>query len=220
MPKETFFNLPAEKRQHILDAAIDEFAAKPYRSASISRIVRQTGIAKGSFYQYFEDKKDLYLYLVQLAGEQKADFFNSFPPPKPNMGAFEFLRWAFGIRVQFEVAKPKLTQIAYKAIYGDTPFPDEVLAQAEGQADDFTQQLLARGMAEGDLDPNLDTELATFILNSVFLRLGEYLLERLEIDPADLVKDEPFLFESPEAEAIFDGIMHILETGMGRKNGQ
>lgn len=218
MPKETFFNLPAEKRQQILDAAIEEFAAKPYKSASISRIVRETGIAKGSFYQYFEDKKDLYLYLVRLAGEQKAAFFNSFPPPQQQMGAFEFLRWAFGIRVQFEVVNPKLNKIAYRAIYGDAPFPDEVLAQAEGQADDFTQQLLARGQAEGDLDPNLDTELAAFILNSVFLRLGEYLLQRLEVDPADLVKDEPFLFESPQAEAIFDGIMRILQDGMGGKN--
>ena len=59
MPKETFLNLPEEKRNRILDAAIQEFAANPYDVASISNIVRKVGIAKGSFYQYFEDKKDL-----------------------------------------------------------------------------------------------------------------------------------------------------------------
>ena len=59
MPKITFFNLPDEKRQLILDIAIDEFAENDFANVSISRIVARAGIAKGSFYQYFEDKDDL-----------------------------------------------------------------------------------------------------------------------------------------------------------------
>lgn len=220
MPQQTFFNLPDDKRQRILDLAIDEFAEHSYKTASISRIVKKAGIAKGSFYQYFEDKKDLYLYLVQLAGEQKADFFQKFEPPDAKMGAFDYLKWAFGIRVQFEVASPKLNQIAYKAIFDDAPFPDEIMQQAEGQADAFTKGLLARGMAEGDLAPDLDPELATFIFNSVFLHLGEYLLKRLKIPTNKLLEEEPFLFESNEADEIFTGIMHILEHGMGNQRRQ
>ena len=44
MPKETFFNLPEDKRQAILDLAIEEFAAHDYKNASISRIVERAGI--------------------------------------------------------------------------------------------------------------------------------------------------------------------------------
>ena len=66
MPKETFFNLPEAKRQRIIDLALAEFAEKDYDTASISRIVSQAGIAKGSFYQYFENKEDLYTYLLTL----------------------------------------------------------------------------------------------------------------------------------------------------------
>lgn len=216
MPKQTFFNLAEEKRNLITNLAIEEFAENSYQSASISRIVKRAGIAKGSFYQYFEDKKDLYLYLIHLAGEQKAAFFNKFEPPKPNMGTFEFLRWAFSIRVQFEVANPKLNQIAYKAIYGDAPFMDAVLEEGKKQADDFTKSLLARGTASGDLDPNLDTELATFIFNSVFLHLGDYLLQRLNIPSEALLQEQPHLFESTEADRLFNGIMDILKHGMGK----
>ena len=61
MPYETFFNLPEEKRQTIFDILLEEFAENDYNSVSISRIVNRAGIAKGSFYQYFEDKKDLFL---------------------------------------------------------------------------------------------------------------------------------------------------------------
>ena len=217
MPKQTFFNLPDEKRQLIIDLAIDEFAEYSYKEASISRIVKHAGIAKGSFYQYFEDKKDLYLYLIHLSMEQKNDFFNKFTPPE-NMGAFDFLRWAFKLRVQFEVVNPKLNRIAYKAIYGDAPMVDDVMVEGKAQANAFSKSLLARGQEEGDLDPELDTELATFIFDSVFIRLGEYLLEQLDVPPEELIKDQPFLFESPQAESIFEGIMDILEQGMGRKN--
>ena len=218
MPKQTFFNLPEEKRRLIIDLAINEFADHSYKEASISRIVKNAGIAKGSFYQYFDDKKDLYLFLIHLSMAQKTAFFYFFTPPQ-NMGAFDYLRWVFKRRVQFEVTNPKLNRIAYKAVYGDAPMLTEVLIEGETQANAFSQALLARGQAEGDLDPNLDTELAAFILNSVFMHLGDYLLERLEVSPEELIRDEPFLFESPEAEAIFDGIMEILEKGMaGRKN--
>jgi AcrR family transcriptional regulator len=60
MPTDTFHNLPTKKRDRILEAAITEFAAHPYDAASLSNIARQAEIGKGSLYQYFENKKDLY----------------------------------------------------------------------------------------------------------------------------------------------------------------
>lgn len=64
MPKRTFFNLPADKRNMLLEAAKKEFTRVPLFQASIANIVRAAGIPRGSFYQYFEDKEDLYLYLL------------------------------------------------------------------------------------------------------------------------------------------------------------
>ena len=64
MPSNTFLNLPDDKRERIISAALEEFANNDFRNASITRMVRSLGIAKGSVYQYFKDKKDLYLYLL------------------------------------------------------------------------------------------------------------------------------------------------------------
>lgn len=64
VPKPTFFNLPAEKRDAIVELSLSEFGAHPYHQASLSRIVEQAGIAKGSIYQYFEGKLDLYRWLL------------------------------------------------------------------------------------------------------------------------------------------------------------
>ncbi len=64
MPKKTFLNLGEAKRKQITDAFLREFAIKPYDDASITEVVRGLGIAKGSIYQYFEDKQDLFLFLI------------------------------------------------------------------------------------------------------------------------------------------------------------
>lgn len=63
MPKSTFFNLSEEKRQRIINATIDEFIENSYENVLISNIAKRSEIPVGSFYQYFYDKDDLYLYL-------------------------------------------------------------------------------------------------------------------------------------------------------------
>src|SRR5215468_3382110 len=64
MPTRTFFALPAERRDRLVEVAIAEFAERSYAEASLSRIARRSRIPKGSFYQYFEDKLDLYRWLI------------------------------------------------------------------------------------------------------------------------------------------------------------
>lgn len=64
MPTTTFFNLPAHKQERLLDAATREFSAKPYNEASLNKIIQDAGIPRGSLYMYFQDKEDLFRYLV------------------------------------------------------------------------------------------------------------------------------------------------------------
>lgn len=65
MPSDTFFRLPAEKRQRLIDAAWDEFTQTRFADVSINKIIQNARIPRGSFYQYFEDKTDLFSYLVR-----------------------------------------------------------------------------------------------------------------------------------------------------------
>jgi len=65
MPKDTFFRLPDDKRDRILKGAKKEFYNCTFSEASINRIIKDAEIPRGSFYQYFEDKKDLYLYVIE-----------------------------------------------------------------------------------------------------------------------------------------------------------
>ena len=64
MPSSTFFRLPEEKRQRLMDAAHQEFQRVRFNDVSINRIIQQARIPRGSFYQYFTDKDDLFRYLM------------------------------------------------------------------------------------------------------------------------------------------------------------
>ncbi|MDH3774474.1 MAG: TetR/AcrR family transcriptional regulator, partial [Deltaproteobacteria bacterium] len=65
--RPTFTKLPFDKKERILDAAIDEFSRCGYEKASINRMVGRLGIAKGSIFQYFGSKKNLYFHIFEHA---------------------------------------------------------------------------------------------------------------------------------------------------------
>src|SRR5687767_5013739 len=65
VPKQTFFNLQQDKRKKLIESAEIEFTRVPLFEASIANIIKMAGISRGSFYQYFEDKDDLYFYLLE-----------------------------------------------------------------------------------------------------------------------------------------------------------
>lgn len=65
MCTETFLRLPEEKRNRFLDAAWEEFTRVSLADASINKIIQKAGIPRGSFYQYFASKDDLFAYLQQ-----------------------------------------------------------------------------------------------------------------------------------------------------------
>jgi AcrR family transcriptional regulator len=62
----------AERRQQILLAARGLFAKRGYHLTTIDDIVAQAGVARGTFYLYFEDKRAIFSDLIDRFGSQLA----------------------------------------------------------------------------------------------------------------------------------------------------
>ena len=217
MPSETFFNLPEEKRTRLLDILLDEFSENDYKNVSIGRIVERAGIAKGSFYQYFADKEDCYLYLIQRSLDEKTTFLSQTPPPAHAGDLFSQLRWLLDVGMQFQFSNPRLAQIGYKALFDDVPLPDETLQVIRRGGYAYFQQMVQAGIANGTLDPQIDASTAAFLLNAVFTELGQYLMERFRINPEQLLTDGAALFQSEEIHRIIDQVITVLEQGLRKK---
>jgi len=213
MPKDTFFNLPDYKRNRIIKIAIREFAENPYDVASISNIVREAGIAKGSFYQYFEDKQDLYRYLIELGTEERLNVIKALPAQDLSGDLFVYIRWLFQSSVYFELKEPGLAQVAYRAFVDEVPFPEMAEELRRRGPTQFFKQLLAQGVHHGDISPWTDLDLAAFIMEATFYQFGRYFVQRLNLTApaADLEQ----AFASAEAQELLNNLIRILQKGIG-----
>jgi hypothetical protein len=90
----------------IIDAAIEEFAEYGLENASTNRIVANSGISKGSFYQYFEDKQDVFMYLLSVLEREKLEYFKGKHPPSANMDTFGYFRWMIKTGMEFNSSHP------------------------------------------------------------------------------------------------------------------
>jgi len=58
-----FYSLENSKQERIINAALKEFARSGYEKASTNEIIKEAGISKGSLFNYFNSKEELYLFL-------------------------------------------------------------------------------------------------------------------------------------------------------------
>ena len=210
MPTQTFFNLPDEKRERIIDVAIREFATYSFDQSSIARIIENAGIPRGSFYQYFENLKDLYKYIFDLAGERKLQYFNIMVPHFHGEG-FEFfqtLHELFAAGIRFAQENPELLAIGNK-FYKETnsALRDEILGEQLPKANNIYAEMIRKGIESGQLDPKIDLAVATLFMNSLNTAFSDYYLS-LGPESLNAFSDENTLLP------IVDKMLYLLANGL------
>ena len=88
MAKPTYYNIEKDKQERLVDACMEEFSSYTFSDASINRIIKRAEISRGSFYQYFEDKEDCYLEMLEKYGA-KVDYLEC------PAGALDILRGCY-----------------------------------------------------------------------------------------------------------------------------
>jgi AcrR family transcriptional regulator len=222
MPKPTFENLPEEKRRRLLDLAVEEFTEHPYAQASLSRIVARAGIAKGSIYQYFDDKLDLYRWLLtHEVGRRKQEHLADAVPP--SMGdLFDRLGAMYLVGIRFLLAHPRIARLGTRALEpsGD-PEADRVNEELRRMGLDGVRAMLADARGRGEISTAVDIDLAAHVIAQVMgPGLTGALLERLGTDLRGLIR-EPSLargINEGELKVLVDGAVAILRRGMGGGN--
>ncbi len=181
MPKDTFLNLSEKKRALIENAATDEFAIHGFDNASINRIVTQCQIAKGSFYQYFEDKKDLFNYLMTRIGEEKLNYMS---PVLHNPAAHDFftlLREMYRSGLDFAKENPKAALIGNQVFkHQDHPVYKELFADSKDNAKALFNPLIALAISKGEIRSDIDVAFVIHILMSLNIATFEYYFDNVK----------------------------------------
>src|SRR5215475_3272737 len=72
----------AERRQAIIDAAMEEFIARGFAATRLDDIAKRAGVAKGTIYLHFKDKESMFEELIRTAIVPLVGRMQG-PPPQP-----------------------------------------------------------------------------------------------------------------------------------------
>lgn len=111
-----FFLLPEEKKQAIINAGYRVFSQNSYKKSPMSNIAAEAGISKSLLFHYFQNKKELYLFLLQNAADNTLQYLEEYHCYEQ---ADFFVMLARGIKAKIHIMKkyPELVAFTLKCYY-------------------------------------------------------------------------------------------------------
>ena len=135
-----------ERRQRLLDCAIDLFIEKGYFNTSVREIIVKSGFGTGTFYNYFIDKEDILKVLLEEFADQIISGVSSYFTTEKDM----YKRFVETKRVTMEIftQNEKLSEI-YSRVAGTSEAIDNCLKQFEDKLIEFYIRNIEYGINKG-----------------------------------------------------------------------
>lgn len=168
MPKDTLDKIKPAKREKLLGEAAKLFAQRGYSQADMAELASRAGVAKGSLYNYFESKQELYLYVCRsgLNRSRQAVYGGL----DPEWDVYRQLEHVFTQGAAFARSHPEyLILYLNMSSAGLEPFAEKLSLEVEKYTADHLKTVLARDMARGLVRSDLLVNQAAFWINSLYI---------------------------------------------------
>jgi AcrR family transcriptional regulator len=126
----------AERREAIIEAAMDEFVARGYAATRLDDVAERAGVAKGTIYLHFKDKEALFQELIRSA---LVPLITRLAAPPPAGGSVRAALEGFAQTFAQEVVATRRGDIVRLIIAEGARFP--------GVADFYYREVVSRGLA-------------------------------------------------------------------------
>ena len=155
----------AERRQLILDAAMNCFMAKGYYRATMDDIVAESGLSKGTLYWYFKSKKELFLALVLSIMEEFGSGWQESieDPQKSASEKLRFITASFRVGLSQMAAFFGIMMEAWALTRHDLDV-EELVKNMYGPYVEFMTQIITEGMVNGEFQAESAEATAEVIL--------------------------------------------------------
>lgn len=170
MPTDTWTRLDPIRRTAVVAAAEAEFGEHGFSQGSLNVIARRGGVAKGSLFQYFADKRDLYAYIVDVASERvRADIEGRIRELDPSRPFFEFLTDLLDAWVGYFADHPRERSLHAAAVLEvDIDARVSVRTVIHRHYLDILQPMVRDADVRGDLRADSDTDALLSLLLLIF----------------------------------------------------
>lgn len=208
MPKETFLKLPTSRKETFTEAFLKEFAIHDFDNASISKVLKSLSIAKGSFYQYFEDKMDLFNYLIGHCGSIKMRYIKDIK----RQNFISFWDYWFALiqaGLQFDREHPIETNFMYNlSKHIDSPSLKDFKIMYTTQSQLALENIVQPEMASGHIRNDIPLNVIAYFIKNTNIQMMEFIKSTFNDDIVDNIQLGKPLFGSNHTTEI-ENIAHV-----------
>lgn len=174
MPTVTWDRLDPIRRAAVVEAAETEFGEHGFSQGSLNAIARRGGVAKGSLFQYFTDKRDLYAHIVDVASERvRSEIEGRIRELDPSRPFFEFLTDLLDAWVVYFADHPRERSLHAAAVLEvDIDARVSVRTVIHRHYLDILRPLVHDARLRGDLRADSDTDALLSLLLMIFPHLA------------------------------------------------
>jgi len=165
-----------QRKKQILECAKKLFAQKGYYQTQISDIQHAAGVARGTIYQYFKNKDDIFMTLLENLHTEMRDIISS--KPENYEEDFSDGKKVFKYRIRKAFAlfanDPDYCNILLRVGLGLGDNFECILRRFDNQMVELIKAYLISGIKLGRIKPNIDTELMSNLIGGAFMRMAYY----------------------------------------------
>jgi len=212
MPKDTFFNLNFEKQEKVMRSAVSEIIKYGFEKANVGNIAKNAGVSKGSLYQYFENKRALFLFSVKWSMEFIVNKYDKYITMKDKeMDIFEFFyQNSKESMLQMQEERELVIFIQDVFIGKYSSITDESMAYMIKLSDEYLLNLIKDGKNNGSVRCDIDDKILSLFISGVTFKIKEYLMNKARNLGEDIVDGGFQVYEKEIKDMI-----ELLKNGMG-----
>ncbi len=213
---KTFNNLPEERKEQVLTVCLREFSLHDYDTASLSGIVSELGLAKGSFYRYFENKKSLYLYLIDYCIQARV-IHDEGLVDRDTTDFFVLMLQHFGAKMSFDRKYPLHSAFLYNVLQErNNEELGDIKLYSKERVLSVIRVMVGEWVKRGQLRADLDIDTIAFMVLQTQLSIFDYIALRYHVDFSSNIREKGILYDLPEAEllSISRQFVNLLKNGI------
>jgi TetR/AcrR family transcriptional regulator len=213
---DLYQQIPAEKREKILQAAIREFAERGYENASTNKIIQEAEISKGLLFHYFGNKKKLFLATFDHCVAQYISEMEEMIPSLADLPSdlFDRILYLSEFKYRYFLRQPLIYSFlltAYNEIL--KKFPREVEKRLH-YYQKISMPFMLEGIDRSKFREDLDLEKAMSLIYISLNALAQQWIEQA------LQQPEKGLYQWEEMFSDYKNMLDIFKYGVYRTNGE
>ena len=170
MPTNTFLRLSDDKKERVIQAAAKEFSVRNFAEAKLLHISKDADISKGSIYQYFSSKEDLYVFIIEHFRQKRAEYVQSASDLYKKTPFFDFFEELYIRDTEYLLLNPSHLEVGRQMYSCSSQVSKNLVLSQQMKYRDRFLVGIEFDKTYGIIDPKVNSallaELCTYLLTS------------------------------------------------------